>query len=89
MRATAALTLAKINDFNQWVPGSSPGAPTTQSSETQAVETTCRKAAFAAISRESLAGDFRSLCGDIVSRALFVAPVSGSKNRVPNSNWAG
>jgi hypothetical protein len=31
---TAALSLARSTSLNQWVLGSSPGAPTTQSSET-------------------------------------------------------
>jgi len=32
---TAALSLARSTTLNQWVLGSSPGAPTTQSSETR------------------------------------------------------
>src|SRR5215831_21238704 len=69
----------KYNDdhvtLNQRVPGSSPGAPTTQSSETHTSKPASRKAAFAAISRESWS-PISGLCSEISSSGLFLARLS-------------
>jgi len=53
-------------DGNQRVPSSSPGAPTTQSSETQILRLSSTKAVFAAISRVSWPR-ISSLCAEISS----------------------
>jgi hypothetical protein len=53
-------------DGNQRVPSSSPGAPTTQSSETQILRLSSTKAVFAAISRVSWP-QISSLCAEISS----------------------
>jgi hypothetical protein len=58
MRASATL---RSTTLNQWVPGSSPGSPTTQSPETRAIQAASRKAAFAAISSDFIKPLF-SLC---------------------------
>jgi hypothetical protein len=57
-------------DFNQRVPGSSPGAPTTQSSETWMLAPASEMAAFAGISRCFFLGALRSPRTTVVSRAL-------------------
>jgi hypothetical protein len=56
--------------LNHRVPGSSPGAPTTQSSKTRMLTSPSRKVAFAAISR-ALWSPISGLCAEIVSLGPF------------------
>ena len=66
-RASAALG---STTFNQWVSGSSPGSPTTQSPETHATKSASEKAAFAAISRARWS-PISGLCAEISSSGPF------------------
>jgi hypothetical protein len=74
------MSLRKLT-LNQRVPGSSPGAPTTQSSQTITLEPANRKAAFAAISRYIFQALF-GLCEQMPSQRRFMRAVSGRKNPV-------
>jgi hypothetical protein len=57
--------------LNQRVPGSSPGAPTTQSPETHASKSASGKAAFCGYFPRVVVSNLWSLFGDIASSALF------------------
>ena len=73
--------------LNQRVPGSSPGAPTTQSSETKALEPASEKGAFAGHFSRLLLAAFRSSAGGRRPCCSFGASVSGDKNPVPSGKW--
>ena len=74
---------------NQRVPGSSPGAPTTQSSETHANKSASGRAAFAAISR-AWWSPISGLCAEISSLRLFRrASLPAAKISFLATGWRG
>ena len=90
-RGATTKSLIVLNPWlslNQRVPGSSPGAPTTQSPETRNRLPASRKAVFMAISRVWWS-PISGLSAETSSSGPFWRPVSGAKNPVPNSKRAG